>query len=327
MSPEVIVTTGSRLHWGLLSLAPRTGREFGGLGLMVEEPTLVLSVRSASSQEDQISGSTGSAAKIQAALQVLRNSSPDWLGDHCFEITLQSEIPQHSGFGSGTQLSLAVARGLAALMGQDELSSVELAQLVDRGARSALGVYGFDKGGFLIEAGKRDSADISPLVFQAPFPEPWRILLITPQDQAGISGAVEADAIQQLGPMPDALTEKLCRLALMQLAPAVLEQNVSEFASGLTEFGHLVGEFFAPVQGGVLAHPRMRELEQLLLSQGVEGIAQTSWGPTLSVICPDEGEAESLSSLIKSAGYGEECLARIVKPLNQGATLEHRKSV
>lgn len=326
MSSEVILTTGSRLHWGLLSLAPRARREFGGLGLMIEEPALELSLKHSSSGEDRITGSAGSCKKIRTALQTLRAGSPGLLGEHCFEITLQSEIPQHCGFGSGTQLSLALGRGVAALAGESELTSVELARRVERGVRSALGVHGFASGGFLIEAGKHESSAISPLVFQAPFPDEWRILLITPQDEAGISGAVEADAIQRLGPMPVELTEKLCRLALMQLAPAVLEQNFSEFATGLTEFGHAVGEFFQPAQGGVLAHPRMRELEQLLISQGVEGIAQTSWGPTLSVVCPGTVEAQSVSSLVESAGYGKCCSLRIVKPLNRGARIEVRDS-
>ncbi|QDU48768.1 beta-ribofuranosylaminobenzene 5'-phosphate synthase family protein [Gimesia panareensis] len=325
MSSEVILTTGSRLHWGLLSLAPRTGREFGGLGLMIEEPRLVLSIKPATTGQDCITGNAGSCEKIRTALNALRNHS-ETVQDHCFEIALQSEIPQHCGFGSGTQLSLALARGVAALAGESELTSVELAHRVERGARSALGVHGFASGGFLIEAGKQESSAISPLVFQAPFPAEWRILLITPQDEAGISGAVEADAIQRLGPMPVELTEKLCRLALMQLAPAVLEQNFREFATGLTEFGHTVGEFFQPAQGGVLAHPRMRELEQLLSSQGVEGIAQTSWGPTLSVVCPGNVAAQEVSSLVQQAGYGEDCLTRIVKPLNRGAAIEHLES-
>lgn len=326
MSPEVILTTGSRLHWGLLSLAPRTGREFGGIGLMIEEPRLVLSLKHTSAGQDQITGSPGSCEKIHTALQALRSATSSSHASENYEIMLQSEIPQHCGFGSGTQLSLALARGVAALAGEPEPPSVELAHRVSRGARSALGVHGFASGGFLIEAGKHESSAISPLAFQAPFPEAWRILLVTPQDRAGISGAVEVDAIQRLGPMPVELTEKLCRLALMQLAPAVLEQNFSEFASGLTKFGHTVGAFFEPAQGGVLAHPRMRELEQLLLSQGVEGIAQTSWGPTLSIVCPGITDAKEVSSLLESAGYGEMCSLQIVKPLNRGAHIELRES-
>lgn len=293
---------------------------------MVDEPRLVLSLKPSSTGQDVVNASSGSAAKIHAALHALRNNSPECLQDQFFSITLHSEIPQHCGFGSGTQLSLAVAQAVQELNQSETLTTVELARRVERGARSALGIYGFAAGGFMVETGKQKSAEISPLAVRADFPEDWKILLVTPQDQAGISGVVEADAIQQLGPMPISLTEKLCRLALMQLTPAVLESNFSEFAAGLTEFGHAVGEYFEPAQGGILAHPRMRDLEQLLISQGVQGIAQTSWGPTLSIVCPGDDEAAGVSSLIREAGYGEYCSLRIVNPLNRGALSERRES-
>ncbi len=322
MSREVSVTTGSRLHWGLLSLAPATGREFGGIGLMVDEPSLMLSARLSSTGQDTIICSEGCYSKVAAAIDAARRSLAGPLRERFFSVELHSEIPLHCGFGSGTQLSLAVAKAISVLSGEPALSSVELAQRVQRGARSALGVHGFDSGGFLVEGGKRDPAEISPLVMHADFPEDWKILLITPVNQAGISGILEADAIQQLGPMPVAVTEKLCRLVLMQLMPAVLTRDFAGFSSGLTEFGHIVGEFFSPAQGGIFAHPRMVELEKLLISKGIQGIAQTSWGPTLSVVCPSSDNAEKVSSTILQNGYGELCSLRTVNPLNHGARIQ-----
>ena len=322
MSREVIITTGSRLHWGLLSLAPTSGREFGGIGLMVDEPTLTLSVKISSQGQDTITCSEECSPKIAAAMDSARRYLADSSRDQYFSLELQSEIPLHCGFGSGTQLSLAVARALSLLSREQCLSSVELAQRVRRGARSALGIHGFDSGGFLIEGGKSKPDEISPLVARADFPEDWKILLITPTDQAGISGIVEADAIQQLGPMPLAVTERLCRLVLMQLIPAVKTRDFAGFSSGLTAFGYSVGEFFSPAQGGVFAHPRMVELEKLLNSKGIQGIAQTSWGPTLSIVCPNSVEAENVSSIITQNGYGELCNLRTVSPLNRGAQVQ-----
>ncbi|MCA9021837.1 MAG: hypothetical protein KDA74_16930, partial [Planctomycetaceae bacterium] len=127
------------------------------------------------------------------------------------------------------------------------------------------------------------------------------------------------DAMQQLGPMPTATTEKLCRLALMQLAPAVQTHNFEEFTAALTEFGHVVGEFFQPAQGGIFADPQMAELEQRLISRGIRGIAQTSWGPTLSIICQD---VEMVTSLVTECGYGGFCELRTTCPLNEGAQIQ-----
>ncbi|MCA9004331.1 MAG: hypothetical protein KDA70_03580 [Planctomycetaceae bacterium] len=319
MSREVNITTGSRLHWGLLSLAPQVGREFGGIGLMIQEPQLKLSVTESNDGADSVKGSPGNIEKISEALAAIRKERPDLYQGRFYELELHSEIPQHCGFGSGTQLSLAVAQALASLSEEPSLTAVELAQRVQRGARSALGIHGFTTGGFLIEGGKQAADEISPLVVRSDFPEDWQILLVTPENRAGISGYIEADAMQQLGPMPTATTEKLCRLALMQLAPAVLTHNFEEFTAALTEFGHVVGEFFQPAQGGIFADPQMAELEQRLISRGIRGIAQTSWGPTLSIICQD---VEMVTSLVTECGYGGFCELRTTCPLNEGAQIQ-----
>ena len=322
MSREVIITTGSRLHWGLLSLAPTSGREFGGIGLMVSEPSLTLSVKISQQGKDTIICSEGCRSKIEAAVDTIRRQRAESLRGNNYTLELQSEIPLHCGFGSGTQISLAVARALDILSGEQYKSSVELAQSVRRGARSALGIHGFDSGGFLVEGGKQEPDEISPLVVHSDFPEDWKILLITPNDQAGISGSVEANAIQQLGPMPLEVTERLCRLVLMELIPAVKARDFSAFSSGLTAFGHTVGEFFTPAQGGIFSHPRMVELEKLLNSKGIQGIAQTSWGPTLSIVCPSATAAEKVSSVIIQNGYGKICSMRTVSALNHGAQVQ-----
>ena len=326
MPREVRITTGTRLHWGLLSLAPTTGREFGGIGLMVDAPQFVLSVKESFTGSDRITCSDTYYSKVEEALKGVRKYVPDSSQPRFFALELQSEIPMHCGFGSGTQLSLAVARAVSLLSEEQEPSSVELALRVGRGGRSALGVHGFDRGGFLVEGGKQKAGQISPLVACADFPEDWRILLITPKDQAGISGTVEVEAIQRLGPMPVAITEHLCCLVLMQLLPAVLSHDFTEFSSGLTAFGRTVGEFFKPAQGGIYAHPQMVELETLLIANGIQGIAQTSWGPTLSIVCPSSTESENVSSLLIGKGYGEYCSLDSVNPLNQGAQIYIKES-
>lgn len=322
MPHEVIITTGSRLHWGLLSIAPLTGREFGGVGLMVDEPRLVLSAKVSPEKKDSIICHQKYESRIASLINAACSHASGSSRQQYYSIELHSEIPLHCGFGSGTQLSLAVARAISFLTDEQPRSSVELAHRVHRGSRSALGIHGFDFGGFLVEAGKHASDEISPMITRHDFPEDWKVLLITPNDQAGISGSVEADSIQKLGSMPVSITEKLCRLALMQLIPSVMTQDYANFSSGLTEFGRTVGEFFMPVQGGIFAHPQMVELEKLLTAEGVQGIAQTSWGPTLSIVCQNSKDAENVSSIITKNGYGEFCAIRTVSPMNCGAQIQ-----
>src|SRR5204862_353231 len=77
--------------------------------------------------------------------------------------------PEHTGLGVGTQLSRAVARAVC-----PGVPAVELARLAGRGNRSAIGVYGFEAGGFLVDGGKRDDAALAPLMARVDFPGDWR---------------------------------------------------------------------------------------------------------------------------------------------------------
>src|SRR5207302_870603 len=139
--------------------------------------------------------------------------------------------PEHAGLGTGTQLGLAVARAVAESGGEPGLDAVELACRVGRGARSALGVHGFARGGFLVEAGKREAGELAPLVARLDFPEPWRLVLALPPGPPGLHGRLESQALTRLLADPAALprTEALCRLVLLGLLPALLEEDLEAF--------------------------------------------------------------------------------------------------
>ncbi|REJ90994.1 MAG: GHMP kinase, partial [Planctomycetota bacterium] len=134
MIERVTVTTGSRLHFGPLAVRPTTGREFGGIGLMVDEPRCRVTV--SRSETDEVIASTESA-RVAGWLQRYRNATRQAAAGR--RIELSESIPRHSGFGSGTQTALAVATGLALLDGEANVASDELARRLGRGRRSAVG--------------------------------------------------------------------------------------------------------------------------------------------------------------------------------------------
>ena len=122
-------------------------------------------------------------------------------------------------------------------------------------------------------------------------------------------------------PMSSALTEELCRIVLMDWLPALVEADFARSSSAMYEFGLRIGQFFEPVQGGVFAHPRMARLVEVLRTRGLTGVAQTSWGPTLAVLCADDAEARQLSCDFTPGGDWSDCEFRIVEPLNRGAAV------
>lgn len=317
MTREVVVYTGSRLHFGPLSHGAAAGRYFGGVGTMIDDPGCALAVRHAS--QDELSGP---AQAVERAARLLERYRRSPLGNRAaagYQVQMSEVIPAHGGFGSGTQFNLALARAVTALDRPWPVDVHDLAALTGRGARSALGIHGFEQGGFLVEAGKEVAEAVSPLVARVEFPAAWRWLLITPEDSAGLSGEREIEAFQQLPPMPDATTGRLCQIALMQVLPSLVEQRFDAFSEALFEFGRTVGEYFAPVQGGVYADPRMACLAEALRRRGLHGVGQTSWGPTLFALCKSTDEAREVAGEIEEDERYAECVVRIAKGLNRGA--------
>jgi beta-RFAP synthase len=316
----ITVQTGARLHFGLLAVQAARGRNFGGVGLMVQAPGCELTVEVA--ERDECSAEPEMLARLSSWRDEYRRRCPTEHRPPACRIQLSRAMPSHSGLGSGTQTALALAAALAQLGGEREVAATELARRVGRGARSALGIHGFERGGLLVEGGKRNSEDISPLVARLDLPDEWRVLLVTPNDRRGLSGDAERTAFSRLTPMSDSLTESLCRIVLMELFPAVASGDFLSAAAAFQDFGQLNGIHFAPVQGGIFADPKMAELAMWLTDQGRVGIGQSSWGPTLWVLCRHEAEAIHCREQIASHPSARACTIHLTSAKNSGvATL------
>ncbi len=212
-------------------------------------------------------------------------------------LVVEEAPPPHVGMGVGTQLGLAVGRALA-LAWDCNLDAPALARCVGRGLRSALGVYGFAQGGFLVESGKRGGQEdgLAPLAVRASFPSEWRVVLVLPHEAPGLHGTAELEAFSHLTMQPNATarTEALCRLVLLGMLPALAEADLQTFGESLYDFNTRAGEAFAGVQGGVYSAPRVAECVAFLRSQGVRGVGQSSWGPTVFAVVGDENRAVDL---------------------------------
>lgn len=324
MPSRVTVSTGARLHFGLLAHAPQAKRQFGGVGLMVERPGFQLAAEQLD-DERAVDEYSGPDIWRQRVLDVVRNcrtlseSSRSTVGSCRW--SLAATIEHHVGLGSGTQLALAVARAYSALEGGQPLDTTRLASRAGRGLRSALGIHGFQEGGLLLEGGKRSTEQVSPAVARVTWPEEWQLLLIRPRNVRGLCGPAEIEAFAKLPPMAAAISAQLCQLALLELLPAALEHDFDACSEALFQFGRLVGEYFAPAQGGIYASPQITSLVKYLREQGIRGVGQSSWGPTAFVMCPEKQTAAQLRNDLIDNGW-DDCEILCTSAKNAGAKVE-----
>ena len=287
------VVAPSRLHFGLFRV-PAAGRAeagvrvFGGVGLMVDRPGVVVTARPAGSW--QFEGTLASRAQAFAARYML--SVPEHRR-RPFQVLVEQCPAEHTGLGVGTQLGLAVAKALAVACGEPGLPSSELAAQVGRGERSAIGVHGFDRGGLIVEGGKPSGGGVSELIGHVTLPDEWRVALFTPPGESRWHGDRERRAFDAAsGGDPDGLQ----RLAEDVIVPAAARGDLDAFGEAVHEFNRMAGEPFAATQGGAYASAEVAELIAEMRALGVRGVGQSSWGPTVFAVA---GDVEAAMTLVQ----------------------------
>lgn len=290
------VTAPSRLHFGLLSFGQTQGRQFGGAGVMVDRPGVCL--RFSRGERLNAKGPLHERA-LEFARRYVRfyelNEEP------CCSIEVARAPRQHTGLGVGTSLAMAVAAGLNRVLGRVESAVEELARSVGRAKRSSVGAHGFRHGGFIVEAGKLATEEVSPLLARVALPAPWRFVLICPAKEVGLFGQVEEETFHRLPPVPIEVTQSLSRELFTDMLPAARRGDFAQFSESLFRFGCTVGKCFSAPPHQAFASEGTTRLVERVRSMGVRGVGQSSWGPTLFALLPEPAAAESLVQELRAS--------------------------
>ena len=280
------IRTPSRLHLSLIDMNGRLGRVDGGIGIALEGPCFEIGFERAGS--------------VKGDAKEITESVCSRLGVAGVEIKIKKRIPEHVGFGSRTQLSLAIAAGVCKVYGITK-NVTELAELVKRGGTSGIGVAAFERGGFILDGGHHSKKGFSPSRFSNASPPPvlarydfpWWIVCAWPEEK-GAHGVAEMDIFRRYCPIPVGEVEKTSRLILMRILPAVVENDIGAFGEGvnmLQEIG------FKKIEVGL----KKEQIGALLgvLQKNSAGGGMSSFGPVCFGICETQSEAKSLESKIK----------------------------
>jgi beta-ribofuranosylaminobenzene 5'-phosphate synthase len=330
MTEAVHIRTPCRLHFGMFSFGHPSRPQFGGVGALVDPPAVDVEIKPAA--HFHVTGSLSERAE-----QFAQSAAAAWQLPMPPPCQISVRAPSdHIGLGVGTQLGLAIAGGLRRFLQLPEITVEALASAVGRAGRSAVGTYGFQQGGLIVDAGHLvgwappttaqghasvGGAHPTRLQRRLALPGEWRFVLVRPANQRGLAGATESDAFARLPPVPDHVTRELWRIADDQLLPAAECADCNAFGEAVYQFGRLAGECFAAVQGGPFASGEIAGLVAAIRARGIPGVGQSSWGPTVFAICSSQSEAEVLDEWLRhqlAAGSPE---ISIASPNNEGAII------
>lgn len=138
---RVRVTAGGRLHFGFQNLSLVRERLYGGVGIALADPRVVVEATPATEVLTSDPHVTEYAERAVELLDVTGAA-----------VEVDERLPHHVGLGSGTQLALSVLAAVARAHDREPRVR-ERAPALGRGGRSGVGVAAFEAGGFVVDAG------------------------------------------------------------------------------------------------------------------------------------------------------------------------------
>jgi beta-ribofuranosylaminobenzene 5'-phosphate synthase len=285
------VVSPSRLHLTLIDLNAELGRVDGGAGITLESPGMELLAAEADNVE--IVGDSLLAGKMRIAADALLPAGKG------IKLQINDSLPDHVGLGSGTQAALSAAAAINQIYGLGK-SVRELAIAVGRGGTSGIGVAAFENGGIILDGGHKfkDKCAFSPsaashvppgpVLFRRDFPD-WPIVLAIPNTK-GAHDAEEVDIFKKYCPIPLAEVQEICHVILMQMLPALVEEDLESFGKAINHF-QLVG--FKRREVELQLRPVL-DIMEYMRDNGASGSGISSFGPVVYGIVGSSGEGKRL---------------------------------
>ena len=321
---SVTVITPSRVHLALIDLNGGLGKIDGSIGLSLERPGFRITTQCANETEI-----TGTDESVQRAKKVLKLMREKCAVGHA-KIEIEESIPPHTGLGSGTQLSLGIARVMNSLYGMN-LCPREIAILVGRGGTSGIGVAAFAQGGFIVDGGhkfsdtKADGAKTSflpssassgveppPVTARYDFPD-WDILITIPNCRH-ISGDEEVTLFQTLCPLPLNEIQTLSHMILIKLLPALIQRDLKSFGDVVDQMQKIAWKKVEVEEQDSI----VRQTMFFLRENGAYGVGLSSWGPAVFCFGEDLKSLETKTrAFLANTDAGGTCF--ITRANNTGA--------
>ena len=313
--PHITIVAGSRLHLGFYNIKNPT-TAYGSIGVYVEEPKTFIELEQASSTSFQGPLTLSERTMLERIVSLYCNQ--DAIGG--IRVRVKQHPPRHVGLGSTTQLLLSIATGITRICGKRATVS-KLAVLLERGLVSGIGIYGFWKGGFIVDSGRRcfrdelrrpsTLSDLPKLLFRARVPGSWKFVLVIPEGLSGLREEDEEPIITRIPSVDAGINTTLTLTLFSKVIRGIVDRDLRLFGEGINIIQDLVGEVFSTYQGGRYATVYTEKAVEILRDVGAAGAGQSSWGPLAYGIFKDR-ELESALRILSQRLYQENINAKVI---------------
>lgn len=320
---RLTIAVCSRLHLTLLAMHSGEYRINGGIGFAIADPAceLVFSGVPIFSIDDQRTDPL-SPSELERLSSILHTEQKRHGFTTALAVVIGGRMRTHSGFGSGTAISLACLEALHRLNGSTP-STAALVSASGRGGTSGVGLHTYFSGGCVFDLGRpvgiephapshQAMASLSPLVLDhLPMPE-WDIGICIPLGIPHKSEAEERAFFERTCPLPAEAVYATVHHALFGLYAAIREADRATFCRALRAIQECAWKKAERLEYG----PALAEIEQALYDCGAEAVGMSSLGPALFFLADNVAD---VVSRMQSTHPDCECFS--TRPANGGRSL------
>ena len=322
---RLTIAAYSRLHLTLLAMHNGEYRINGGIGFAIADPSCNLAFAAAPvfTINDQRNDPL-SADELIRLNSVLHAEQKQHRFATALAISIGGAMRTHSGFGSGTAISLACLEALHRLNGSMPTPE-ELISASCRGGTSGIGIRTYFSGGCVFDLGRPRMNELHvpshqattpklPLVLDhVPMPE-WDIGVCIPLGIPHKSEAEERTFFERTCPLPAEAVYETLYHSLFGLYAAIREADKATFCHALRTIQECAWKKAERLEYGTA----LVEIEQALYRCGAEAVGMSSLGPPLFFLADNMADVVSRMRLARP-----DCECLQTRTVNRGRSLHN----
>ena len=318
---QLRIITFPRLHLTLLAMNSGEYRINGGIGFSVGAPAceFVFSVAADFLFEDHRTDPL-SGHELDHLYSILQTERQRQGFSDAITVSIRGEMRTHSGFGSGTAISLACLEALHLMNGSTPTEET-LISASGRGGTSGVGIHTYFSGGCVFDLGRRGGVHApshrianaqAPLVVDHLLMPAWDIGLCIPSTIPHKTQAEEQAFFDKTCPLSDSAVYETVYHTLFGLYAAIREADRLTFCRALRAVQDCAWKKAERNEYGTA----LAEIEHALYACGADAVGMSSLGPSLFFLADDVSAVVDDMRKIRP-----DCECMLTHPVNHGRSV------